>query len=88
MSLPKRLLVLAVLLATACAGATPSQVLIPPARAAVGQRWEHFCFLEGNASGVNDANQKLGEAGQQGWELVSVATPTSRSTGGLDAVET
>jgi hypothetical protein len=73
MAQARRLLVVGVLLASACAGAVMSRVLIPPAHAAVSQRWEHLCFSDGLYPNAEVAEKALNDAGKEGWELAATA---------------
>ncbi len=72
MSRTHRLVVLAAVLVSACAGAAVSHLVIPPAHAAVTQRWEHLCFDGGNhADDLEVSGKKLSDAGREGWELAT-----------------
>ena len=67
-----RLLVLAAIVISACAGAVVRQVVVPPAHAAVTQHWEYLCFTGGNLGDDREAtSKKLNDAGREGWELVT-----------------
>lgn len=52
-----------------CVGAAAAKLVIPPARAQNGQRWEYFC-LDGQV-GKEWFVGALNKAGQEGWELAS-----------------
>ncbi len=76
MSSMNRLLVLAAIVVSACAGAVVSQLVIPPAHAGVTQRWEYLCFDGGTYDGDREATSKrLNDAGREGWELATAMVP-------------
>ena len=67
----RRLSIALVFLAGCAVGGGAGQLVVPKARAADVQRWEHFCMVVDSFS-VGDMNQRMRKPGREGFELVTV----------------
>ena len=66
----KRIQLAVLVILSACAGAALRPLVIPPAHAAVTQRWEYLNLTI--EFSVDSTMKKLNDAGAQGWELQAV----------------
>ena len=66
----RRLAIALVFLGGCAVGGAAGQVVVPKARAANTQRWDHFCVVvDGNDAA--EVNQAMRKPGQEGFELVT-----------------
>jgi hypothetical protein len=67
----KKFPIIALFLLGCATGGVASQFVAPPANAESATRWTYYC-ANTTADDMNEAMGALNEAGQKGWELVTV----------------